>query len=135
MDLRIDGTRALRLFLQVQRVLAALCFTGYVIWNIYWVAQGRIPPSIFLKTTGWPCPTTGGSRAIVQFSQGNWNESLRYNAMALPIILLSIVTVGWLVRQAILRGRLSVPISLFWVWIAVLGVAWVLKLTGNPMYW
>jgi len=125
----------MRTLFPVQRFVAALFFTGYGLWNVYWLAQGSIPPSIFLKVTGWPCPTTGGTRAIVQLWRGDWPESLRYNAMAIPIIVLFVLSVGWLARQAVARTHLNLPLGIFWSWVILLGVAWVLKLTGNPLYW
>jgi hypothetical protein len=117
------------------RVAAIVSFTGYCIWNAYWLAQGKVPPSIFLAVTGLPAPTTGGTRAIVNLWQGELLESMRYNTMAIPILLLLAVTLGWLIRQAVTRRRLLVPFGFFWAWLAVLAIAWVLKLTGDPMYW
>jgi len=132
---RADGSCAMHILLQVQRLVAALLFAGYGLWNVYWLAQGSIPPSIFLKLTGWPCPTTGGTRAFVQLCHGEWQESLRYNAMAVPIIVLFAACVGWLARQAVARTHLNLPMGIFWAWMIILGVAWVLKLTGDPLYW
>ncbi|HEY1858780.1 MAG TPA: DUF2752 domain-containing protein, partial [Gemmataceae bacterium] len=130
-----DRSRATRILLQIQRFVAALLFAGYGLWNLYWLAQGCIPPSIFLKVTGWPCPTTGGTRAIIQLCHGVWHESLRYNAMAIPIIVLLALSLGWLARQAVAKTNLNLPLGIFWSWVIVLGVAWVLKLTGDPLYW
>lgn len=124
-----------RSFRQFLRYFGALSFTCYCIWNVYWLAQGKIPPSIFLFMTGLPAPTTGGTRAIVQLSQGDWRQSLRYNAMALPLIFLLVLSLGWLACQAFARKRLNLPLAVFWAWVMVLGVAWVLKLVGDPMYW
>jgi hypothetical protein len=124
--------RSFRLFL---RYFGGVAFAGYCVWNVYWLVQARIPPSIFLVVTGWPAPTTGGTRAIVRLCHGDWQESLRYNAMALPLIFLLLLSLAWLGGQALARKRLNLPLALFWAWVVVLGVAWVLKLTGDPMYW
>jgi hypothetical protein len=117
------------------RVAAIVSFIGYCTWNGYWLAQRKVPPSIFLAVTGLPAPTTGGIRAVVHLWRGELRESMRYNAMVVPILLLLAVTLGWLICQAATRRRLLVPFGFFWAWLAVLGIAWVLKLTGDPMYW
>jgi hypothetical protein len=130
-----DRSRRVRILLESQRVVAAFLFAGYGVWNLYWLIQAKIPPSIFLKVTGWPCPTTGGTRAMIQLWAGNWQESLRYNAMALPIVCFSLLNIAWLLVQLFFGKRLCLPFSFFWVWMAFLSAAWVLKLTGDPMYW
>jgi len=117
------------------RCCGILSLTGYCVWNVFWLVQGRVPPSIFMAVTGLPAPTTGGTRAVLQLVEGNWHESLRYNAMALPLLFLFVLSCNWIVCQAIARKRLSLPLAVFWAWVAALGVAWVLKLTGDPMYW
>jgi hypothetical protein len=135
MALCTDRGSRVRILLETQRVLAALLFGGYGVWNVYWLIQAKIPPSIFLKVTGLPCPTTGGTRAMIQLWAGNWQESLRYNAMALPIVCLSLLSFGWLLCQSLRGKRLRLPFPFFQTWMALLGAAWVLKLTGDPMYW
>jgi hypothetical protein len=129
-----QGRRArfLRLCL---RYLGAFSLAGYLVWNLYWLAQFRVPPSIFYALTGWPSPTTGGTRAIVLLCKGEVIESVRYNAMAVPLVSLFLASVAWLTCQALGRKRLRLPISIFWAWVTFLGLAWILKLTGNPMYW
>jgi hypothetical protein len=92
-DLRKHDLRAaIRKFL---RVAAVVSFLAYCLWNVYWLAQGQIPPSIFRSATGLPAPTTGGTRAVIALCRGEALESLRYNAMAIPILLLFTLTIGW----------------------------------------
>jgi hypothetical protein len=132
-DLRKRDWRwALQKFL---RIAAIVGFAAYCVWNVYWLSRGQIPPSMFLSATGLPAPTTGGSRAVFHFCRGEAQESLRYNAMAIPILLLFILSIGWLARQVATRRRLLLPFGFFWAWLLVLSVAWVLKLTGDPQYW
>jgi Protein of unknown function (DUF2752) len=135
---RLDVFRKFRLRTAVRWFLRAAAmggFAGYCVWNVYWLAHGSLPPSIFVAVTGFPAPTTGGTRAVVHLWRGDVRESLRYNAMAIPILLLVAFTLGWLLRQAATRRRLLLPWSFFWAWAALLAVAWVLKLTGDPLYW
>jgi hypothetical protein len=117
------------------RVTAIGAFSAYCIWNLWWLAQARIPPSIFMAITGVPAPTTGGTRAILQLLQGNLLESLRYNCMAVPLLLLflsNLLALGWL---ALTRRRLVLPEWVWWLWLAVLGIGWISKLCGDPAYW
>jgi hypothetical protein len=129
---RLQLRSALRLLL---RVTAILGFLVYCVWNVYWLSHAKIPPSIFLSVTGLPAPTTGGARAVMHLYRGEVRESLRYNAMAIPILLLFAATLGWLARQTATRQRVLLPFGFFWAWAIVLSIAWVLKLTGDPMYW
>ena len=47
-----------------------LAFSGYAIWNLFWLAQAKVPPSIFTATTGLPCATTGGTRSVLALLAG-----------------------------------------------------------------
>jgi hypothetical protein len=124
-----------RLFLRVQRILATVLFVGYVVWNGYWLCLGRVPPSLFLAVTGLPSPTTGGTRSVQQLWQGNWRESLKWHPLAVPIILLFLLSLGWLGWQALTRQRLRLPEWFLWAWGICLGISWVVKLLGDPQYW
>src|SRR5207253_3413552 len=101
----------------------------YVCWQVFWLCQARVPPSLFLAFTGLPAPTTGGTRSLIQLCRGDWRGSLHYNPMAVPIILVLIATVGWLACQLVKRQRLYLPRASWLAWLFVLAVAWVVKLT------
>ncbi|MEX1090689.1 MAG: DUF2752 domain-containing protein, partial [Phycisphaeraceae bacterium] len=70
-------------------ITAAVCYAG---WNAWWLAHGLVPPSLLAAATGLPSPTTGGTRAMMALGHGNWLASLRFNAMAVPISLLLVVS-------------------------------------------
>src|SRR5262245_40535337 len=114
------------------RAAAMVSFLADCAWNIYWLAQGLMPRSILLAATGLPATTTGCTRAVVRLFRGEVLESLRYNAMAVPMLVLLAVTLGWLARQAATRQRMLLPFGFFWAWLVVLAVAWALKLGGDP---
>jgi hypothetical protein len=101
----------------------------YGVWNVAWLCQGRIPPSLLTGLTGLPAPTTGGTRSMVTLANGDVLGSLYYNPLALPIVGLLALTLFQVGR----RGRVA-P----WVgrgWIVVLMVAWVVKLLSPPATW
>ncbi len=110
-------------------------FAVYVAWNFLWLFQGMVPVSLFQSLTGWPSPTTGGTRRLQHLLAGYWRESLRYNAMTVPLILLVAVSGLWLGGQFLRRQRLGLPVWLTWSWAAVLVIAWAAKLCGDPGYW
>jgi hypothetical protein len=105
--------------------LAAL----YVSWNVYWLAAGRVPPSMLTGLTGLPAPTTGGTRSVTALLDGDLPRSLYYNAMTIPILGLLTITVS----QVLLKGRGDN--WLVTAWVAVLSVAWVGKLLSPSVTW
>ena len=104
-------------------------------WNLYWLAQLQLAPSLFQTLTGLPCPTTGCTRSFLALCRAEWQESLRFNALLVPICLLAIVSVLLLGGQAVQRRKLSLPSVLVVLWGIVLPLAWILKLAGDPRYW
>ena len=117
------------------RAMAVLMFAVYLVWNICFLAEGRIPRSLMKGIFGLPAPTTGGTRAMVCLLAGDLTGSLAWNAMALPILALFVYSVGLLLTQFIRRRRLRLPAWAFPAWFLVLAIAWVLKLTGSSAYW
>jgi hypothetical protein len=119
----------------VLRTTAAAMLVVYVLWNLFWLAHARIPPSLFLGLTGLPGPTTGGTRSFFCLLHGDWRGSLAYNPMTVPILGLFIFSVTRLTIQVIGRRRLRLPDWVLWALLSLLGVAWLIKLTGSPAYW
>ena len=130
-----DASLVARVWKSALRTLAMLMLAAYVIWNAFWLSKAQIPPSLIKGLTGFPAPTTGGTRSLHCLCQGELVESLRYNAMAVPICVLLAISLGQVVRQGMKRQRLSMPNWTAWSWLVVLTVAWVLKLSGDPGYW
>lgn len=117
------------------RVAATGTFGVYCLWWGYWLAHGKLAPALFLALTGLPAPTTGMTRALRALADGRWRESLAYNAMTLPIVGLTIVSVGVVAFQAMGRQRMVLPLWIARSWAIVLVVAWMLKLVEPRQYW
>ena len=85
--------------------------------------------SMLTGLTGVPCPTTGGTRSLVALANGDFQRSLYFNPMTIPIIgLFGITFLQWL-----RRGKAA-----NWVvtaWITLLTVAWIAKLVSPIETW
>ena len=117
------------------RTLGASVLIVYLGWNLFWLVQLRVPPSLFQSLTGLPCPTTGCTRSMLALYRGEITESLRYNALTVPICLLLAATLSQLLSQLLARNRLAVSPWLVSLWAIILPLAWLLKLAGDPSYW
>ena len=111
---------------------AALFYVG---WNAYWIGRGALPPSILRHLTGIPVPTTGFLRSQIALAEGRVGDSLAWNALGAPIVVLLVVTGALLLRRAITGSRLVIPAGLARVWFVVLGAAWIVKLVQGPRWW
>ena len=117
------------------RTIFIAMLTIYVGWNLYWLAQLQIAPSLFQTLTGFPCPTTGCTRSFFALCRGDWQESLQFNALLIPICALMMASVLQLFGQIVTRRRLALSQVLAILWGIVLPLAWILKLVGDPHYW
>ena len=113
---------------------AAATACVYALWNLAWLAHGVVPPSLFLALTGLPSPTTGGTRAILALRDGHILESLRYNPMTIPLLVLLLASLTLLASRAARRQRIILPSGFGVAWAVLLAVAWVLKLIARPRY-
>jgi hypothetical protein len=65
---------------------------------------------------------------MVHLFQGQWRESLRCNPMALPITLLFVLSMVWLLVHGMKGRGWCLPHGFLVSWLALLAVAWVIKL-------
>jgi len=98
-------------------------------------AEGQNTAVSFSGLTGLPCPTTGGTRSVHHLLSGHWEESLQHNPMSVPICLLMLFSLGYLTCQCLSRRRLALPNWTLHAWLALLAIAWILKLASDPKYW
>jgi len=119
----------------ISRLLAIAMIPVYVGWNLYWLTQYRVAPSLFWAITGLPCPTTGCTRSLRALLRGEYLESLRYNALTIPICLLLAATLVQLGGQVVHKQKVALWPSLMVLWAAILPLALVLKLLGDSRYW
>jgi len=117
------------------RTLFLATLTIYVGWNLYWLARLQVPPSLFQSLSGLPCPTTGCTRSVFALGRGEVLESLRFNALAIPICLLLVVSATQLAWQLAARQRMVLGRPLAVLWGVILPLAWIVKLLGDPAYW
>ncbi len=118
-----------------ERSLACGLFIVYCLWNVYWLVQRRPPPSLFQALTGLPCPTTGLTRSLLCLAHGDFRQSLQWNALMAPILVLFALSLSWLARCLAARRPIRLHNSLLSVWAVLLAVAWACKLLGSASYW
>ena len=117
------------------RTAAAGTFGVYCLWWAYWLAHGQLAPALFLAITGLPAPTTGMARALGALADGRWRESFACNALTLPIVGLTVLSLGLVAVQALRRRPMVLPLSVVRSWVVLLVIAWILKLAGPRQYW
>jgi hypothetical protein len=100
----------------------------YAIWNALWWMEGRFAPSLFEALTGLPCPTTGMTRGLLALLGGDWRTSLDYHPLAVPLAALFAGSLAGLAWMRCFRGRWRLPGQILWVWLGLLGVAWIVQL-------
>ena len=117
------------------RTAAAGTLGVYCLWWGYWLAHGQLAPALFLAITGLPAPTTGMTRALRALAGGRWRDSIACNALTLPILGLTVLSLGLVAVQALRRRPVMLPLFIARSWVVVLLLAWILKLAGPRQYW
>jgi Protein of unknown function (DUF2752) len=120
---------------RIARTFALGAFIFYLVWNVAWIAHGRIPPSILREIAGIPCPTTGGYRSFIALCGGEFIQSFLYNPLMLIYTLLFCYSMTVLLRQWINRKRLVLSPLVAWMWCVSLLVGWAAKFVLGRQYW
>lgn len=66
----------------------------------------RVLNCMFLRITGYPCPTCGGTRAFIDCLAGDWTAAFREYPMAVPLFFAAWLVFFW--NLAALVSRRSV---------------------------
>jgi hypothetical protein len=119
----------------VGRAVGWTALVVYLVWNGYWLIQGRLAPALFLSITGWPAPTTGLTRALLALRAGDWRASLAFNPLAVPIMALLAATLGRLAWLALRRRPVCLSRRWLFAWLGLLAVAGVAKFGTDPTTW
>ncbi len=75
------------------------------------------PRCLFFHLTGFYCPGCGNTRALYALLHGNLLQSLRCNAMLLPLLLCVIILIIFpgITRKAAVGRAVLIVIACFWV--------------------
>ena len=114
---------------------ASVTFSCWVVWNLWWIGHGRIPPAMIKGLLGIPAPTTGGTRSFYALQAGDWRGSLYYNPMLVPILILLVLSLAAPVVNRLRGRRIEAGNWLLYAWLGVLGVGWGVKLLGPTGAW
>lgn len=87
------------IYLRLLATGAGLGFVFYVVWNIFFLLNGSIPPSIMYKLTGIPSPTTGMYRSFIGIIQMDYKVYITNNPFVIPFIILLLCTTVILVTK------------------------------------
>ena len=135
-ELRVSATALLgHAWRRTLRTVAGVLLAVYLGWNGYWLAQGELPPSLFLAATGLPCPTTGCTRSLLAWGRGEWMEALRYNPFSLVFVLLFVASGAQVALQLVRGTRPVMAPPTAWCWGICLAAGWIYKLASDPSYW
>jgi hypothetical protein len=104
---------------------AVLAGMFYLAWNVYFLGNGKLPPSILYHLTGVPAPTPGGVRAGVALLDLRILDSLRMNPFLVPFIVLLLLASVQIVRSAYTSGRWAMSPLLTKVWLVTLAIGWI----------
>lgn len=120
---------------RIIRSVALGAFILYLVWNVAWIAQGKIPPAILKAMAGIPSPTTGGVRSFLALCHGQFVQSFLYNPLMLVYLFLFSYSIAVLVYQLISRRRLALSPWIAWAWCLSLLLGWAAKFALGRQYW
>ena len=87
---------------RIQKIVIATCLLGYflILQAIYNTKAGlhksEIGFCVFKKVTGLPCPSCGGTRAVLLLLQGKLIQSILLNPIGCLILIYLLVAPIWL---------------------------------------
>ncbi len=110
---------------RVLKILAILAGIFYISWNGYFLWHKSVPPSIFYALTGYPAPTTGGTRATIALLRGDIELYFSYNPFTLLFIILIFYSIFELLKSWFYQKKLRLSTLSVTLWIFILVVAWV----------
>jgi hypothetical protein len=108
---------------------------GYLVWNAYWLAHGRLAPSIWTCATGLPCPSSGMTRSLMALLEDRFADFILYNTCTIPLLLLLAYSAYRLARCWKRKTDVVLPAFLGWLWLATILGAWLSKFLVGRAYW
>ena len=128
-------TRSWTSLLRFPGILGTAAFLEYLYWNIHWLSRGEVPPSILIGHFGIPCPTTGMTRSFLALLDGQWQTSLLWNPMTLPLLGVLAWTGFSLTKQLWQKEKPHFTKPLGLAWLSVLLLGQISKFVLGPAWW
>ncbi|NLF17575.1 MAG: DUF2752 domain-containing protein [Lentisphaerae bacterium] len=110
-------------------------FFFYVAWNLHWLGQGRLPPSLLRGLVGLPSPTTGMTRSCLALRQGDLVQSLGWHPLTLPLLALYLGSIFFVLWRLLRRRPYALPPWVARTWLVLLALSWAIKLLQGPAWW
>ncbi|NJK90532.1 MAG: DUF2752 domain-containing protein [Blastochloris sp.] len=86
----------------------------------------------FRRITGLPCPLCGGTRATHYLLQGNLEQTLYYNWLAIPSLLVALILIiCWtaeIITRRILLPHFKVPVKVWFLALPLLLLVWGIQI-------
>ncbi|MEI8376290.1 MAG: DUF2752 domain-containing protein [Planctomycetota bacterium] len=117
------------------KLLGLGSLTGYISWNAYWLAHGRLAPSIWAYVTGLPCPSSGMTRSVEALVDGRFADFILYNTFTIPVVLLLMYSACQLFGSWKKKRDIALPSFLGWLWLVTILGAWLSKFLVGRQYW
>lgn len=114
-------------------ITVLLCL--YFVWNLFFLVQKEVPPSIFKYFTGFPCATSGGIRSIKCLFNGEYKDFFYFNPFTCVFMGLFLISMWKLFLCFIRKQSKSLPHWLGITWLITLGCAWIVKFILPSQYW
>lgn len=81
----------------ILRYSAIIAFGFYLLWNLYFLLNAQLPPSILYELTGIPSPTTGMYRSAIALVYLDLNGFLMNNPLVvlfIPILAFILISLS-----------------------------------------
>jgi Protein of unknown function (DUF2752) len=86
------------------------------------------PGCLFREVTGLPCPFCGLTHSMMALGQGDPTAAALQNPLGLLVLPLAIVLLVAGVRVMLRRRRLSWPVPVLWIGLAVVLMSWLVQI-------
>lgn len=125
----------MKFFNKLPRVIGWSFFSLWIVWNIHWLRNGQMAPSVLIHYFGIPAPSTGMTRSLLALVDGDLKASLCWNICTVPLFLLYAGSMAWLTLCLLKRKKVELPTWLGFSWLGVLVIAQISKWILGPEWW
>ncbi|TKG96573.1 DUF2752 domain-containing protein [Puteibacter caeruleilacunae] len=90
---------------------------------------------MFKSLTGYPCPTCGMSRSFKLFVFGDFQESIKYSLITIPLYIFYFYLFLQSFKALVLKRDFGINKTLTWLFFIALLIGWGWKFIMGPVYY